>query len=398
MSQADRPVTTSSLSDNDPESLKMQRLLKQKELAEQKRRKQLELKGSILPTTGAASIPPGIRPNTARSPSFAEPASPKSPASATSNASSFDTEVKPYIPDDVLLIKSSNPKPNHSLKEKQSGVTNPTDKTPHDQTVKADGNEPRSGSYNQMSANDATDSEDSLQQAAGTSIAPSTQNTTNMQSSRPPEALAPQELSRVQNPKNESNDPEVSTGKAEASNRNQSAPNEPTEDSDDQDETADIKKNFLKKGSESTEEINERKALNGLTHREFIHKNAEVGQKMLCKIVRSKEGVGKQWYPYYEVFFEHPTMGDIFLMSARKRKKSASANYVISSTKLRDNKQKEDVVGKIRANFLGTSFTIYDSGMNPFKEKDSNSRSTSIRREYASVIFVSLLLKSCFLT
>ena len=47
-------------------------------------------------------------------------------------------------------------------------------------------------------------------------------------------------------------------------------------------------------------------------------------------------------------------------------------------------------MGKVRANFMGTEFTIYDQGENPKKTKDVN----QIRREMAAVLYESNVLGS----
>ena len=107
---------------------------------------------------------------------------------------------------------------------------------------------------------------------------------------------------------------------------------------------------------------------------------------MYCQIVRSKNGFDKL-YPCYEIYLEIPGKDPIFLMSARKRKKSKNANYIISTDRITSAKIKDDIVGKVRSNFIGTEFTVYDDGYNPFNEKKER-RSDIPRRELASIIYV----------
>ncbi len=59
----------------------------------------------------------------------------------------------------------------------------------------------------------------------------------------------------------------------------------------------------------------------------------------------------------------------VFLLAARRRKKSKSSNYLISLSVEHLSRDAEEFVGKVRANFVGTSFTVYDNGENPRKGK-----------------------------
>ena len=48
-------------------------------------------------------------------------------------------------------------------------------------------------------------------------------------------------------------------------------------------------------------------------------------------------------------------------------------------------------LGKVRSNFLGTEFTIYDRGLNP-KKKETYSNPDAIREEYGVILYASNLL------
>ncbi|KXS20334.1 Tub-domain-containing protein [Gonapodya prolifera JEL478] len=110
--------------------------------------------------------------------------------------------------------------------------------------------------------------------------------------------------------------------------------------------------------------------------RRWIMNPVPQGKKVLCKIVRHKEGI-ERIYPSYELFIEEPDESLTFVLAARKRKKSKSSNYVITTTRITSTKAKENVVAKVRSNFLGTEFTVYDDGRNPSPRKESRSRSGS---------------------
>ena len=95
----------------------------------------------------------------------------------------------------------------------------------------------------------------------------------------------------------------------------------------------------------------------------------------------------------YYVFLE---LGNQFLLAARKRKMQRTSNYVISLDQTDLERDSSSFVGKvrylcsflslvtkvIRANFVGTDFTVYDNGDNPSKGGNN------IRNELASVIYV----------
>lgn len=78
-----------------------------------------------------------------------------------------------------------------------------------------------------------------------------------------------------------------------------------------------------------------------------------------CRIVRDKSS---KLFPKYRLLLES---GPRFLMSARKRKKSKSSNYVLSFDEEDTARFSSNFAGKVRANFLGTEFTAYDKGQKP---------------------------------
>jgi len=52
-------------------------------------------------------------------------------------------------------------------------------------------------------------------------------------------------------------------------------------------------------------------------------------------------------------------------MCSKKKSLNKTSNYALYSNK---DEKKENFVGKVRSNFLGTEFLFYDTGVNP---KDS---------------------------
>lgn len=79
-----------------------------------------------------------------------------------------------------------------------------------------------------------------------------------------------------------------------------------------------------------------------------------------CNIVRKKDGFDKAYPKYYVYSFPN----ERFLMAAKKRPKNSTPNYMITMNK--DSFEKDNnSLGKLRSNFFGTEFNLYDTGKNP---------------------------------
>ena len=99
-----------------------------------------------------------------------------------------------------------------------------------------------------------------------------------------------------------------------------------------------------------------------------------------CHIVRDRSGM-KKLHPEYSLYLE--SGGDPkFLLAARKRKKNKTSNYLISMDPEDLHRNSGNFYGKVRSNFLGTEFTIYDRGEKPSKEGG-----LSMRQELAAVLY-----------
>eukprot|EP00062_Callorhinchus_milii_P027944 gi/632991871/ref/XP_007884822.1/ PREDICTED: tubby-related protein 3-like [Callorhinchus milii] len=72
-------------------------------------------------------------------------------------------------------------------------------------------------------------------------------------------------------------------------------------------------------------------------------------------------------YPTYYLHLERDDGKKIFLMAGRKRKKSKTSNYLISTDPTNLSRDGDSFIGKLRSNVLGTKFTVFDNGMNPDK-------------------------------
>ncbi len=118
---------------------------------------------------------------------------------------------------------------------------------------------------------------------------------------------------------------------------------------------------------------------------EFIQKPAPDGMSVKCRVQREKRGMERSMYPTYYLYLEMETISKkLFLLAARKRKKSRSSNYLISIDAKDLSREGKSFVGKLRSNFIGTSFTVYDSGVNPSSRKARTNKS-NIRQELAAV-------------
>ncbi|KAG2439214.1 hypothetical protein HXX76_004576 [Chlamydomonas incerta] len=95
----------------------------------------------------------------------------------------------------------------------------------------------------------------------------------------------------------------------------------------------------------------------------FLQQPGPKSGPVQCVIVRDR-GSAKM-YPRYSLFLEE---GRRFLLSARKRKKQTTSNYIISMDYEDLSRESGSFFGKVRANFVGTEFTVYDRGVKSGKK------------------------------
>lgn len=120
---------------------------------------------------------------------------------------------------------------------------------------------------------------------------------------------------------------------------------------------------------------------------EFVLRPAPEGQTVKCRVIREKRGVERSVYPAYYLFLEREEGGKkIFLLGARKRKKSKSSNYLISVDATDLSRKGENFIGKLRANFVGTSFTVFDNGLNP-TVREAMPDGSNVREELTGVMY-----------
>ncbi|XP_035879887.1 tubby-related protein 1 isoform X1 [Phyllostomus discolor] len=119
--------------------------------------------------------------------------------------------------------------------------------------------------------------------------------------------------------------------------------------------------------------------------REFVLQPAPQGRTVRCRLTRDKKGMDRGLYPSY--FLHLDTDKKVFLLAGRKRKRSKTANYLISSDPTNLSRGGENFVGKLRSNLLGNRFTVFDNGQNPHRGGGGGADVGSLRQELAAVIY-----------
>nr|XP_055246241.1 tubby-related protein 1 isoform X5 [Gorilla gorilla gorilla] len=117
--------------------------------------------------------------------------------------------------------------------------------------------------------------------------------------------------------------------------------------------------------------------------REFVLRPAPQGRTVRCRLTRDKKGMDRGMYPSY--FLHLDTEKKVFLLAGRKRKRSKTANYLISIDPTNLSRGGENFIGKLRSNLLGNRFTVFDNGQNPQRGYSTNV--ASLRQELAAVIY-----------
>ncbi|XP_037699355.1 tubby-related protein 1 isoform X5 [Choloepus didactylus] len=117
---------------------------------------------------------------------------------------------------------------------------------------------------------------------------------------------------------------------------------------------------------------------------EFVLQPAPLGRTVRCRLTRDKKGMDRGLYPSY--FLHLDTEKKVFLLAGRKRKRSKTANYLISSDPTNLSRGGENFIGKLRSNLLGNRFTVFDNGQNPHR-RGGSADVGSLRQELAAVIY-----------
>lgn len=125
----------------------------------------------------------------------------------------------------------------------------------------------------------------------------------------------------------------------------------------------------------------------------FLTSPVPDGVTIQCYVNRNKGGFKNMLYPKYELFMKDE---DVFLLAAKKRSKNKTSNYIVSKERTDLSKESPNFMGKVRANFLGTEFTLYDDGASPssFTDVQAEASTANIRSELGVVFYKSNILGS----
>jgi Tub family len=170
-----------------------------------------------------------------------------------------------------------------------------------------------------------------------------------------------------------------------------------------------------------------------------VPKNAGI---IYCRIERDRSGLTGKWYPSYYLYLQvketadnniantlaagHSSSSsggsaagagknlpkgvtstaDIFLLASKKRTANKTSNYLLSMDKRDLNRDSDSFLGKVRSNYFGTEFTIFDDGLAPSDAAAAAAAATkkglkggrgseskmALRQEIASVQYASNVL------
>lgn len=114
--------------------------------------------------------------------------------------------------------------------------------------------------------------------------------------------------------------------------------------------------------------------------RPMLHRPLRRGDPVRqCYVIRNRSG-RNMIHPLYTLYSED---GGRFMMAAKKRMGNKTSNYLLSMDPKPTDRKSENVVGKLRANWSGSGYAIYDAGINPEKAVTD----TAVRKELGILTF-----------
>ncbi|KAI6048340.1 TULP3 [Marmota monax] len=119
---------------------------------------------------------------------------------------------------------------------------------------------------------------------------------------------------------------------------------------------------------------------------DFAYSPAPRGVTVKCRITRDKKGMDRGLFPTYFMHLEKDENRKIFLLAGRKRKKSKTSNYLISTDATDLSREGESYIGKLRSNLMGTKFTVYDHGVSPVRAQGLVEKAHT-RQELAAICY-----------
>ena len=100
--------------------------------------------------------------------------------------------------------------------------------------------------------------------------------------------------------------------------------------------------------------------------RSLLLKPCPKGEGMVQCCIRRNKGIKNALFPEYRMYLKsNNSKTETFLMTSKKRSGNKTSNYLISMSRNDHDKNSDSILGKLRSNFLGTEYMIYDHGKNP---------------------------------
>ncbi|OWZ21171.1 hypothetical protein PHMEG_0004306 [Phytophthora megakarya] len=98
--------------------------------------------------------------------------------------------------------------------------------------------------------------------------------------------------------------------------------------------------------------------------RSFVMRSPTQGAAAIrCYVERDRQGLNRL-HPIFRLYLES---GKQFLLCAQKRASSKTSNYLLAMEQTPTNRRSNFIVGKLRSNWSGSEYTMYDDGMSPSK-------------------------------
>lgn len=170
---------------------------------------------------------------------------------------------------------------------------------------------------------------------------------------------------------NESSDSEADDDEGPEGNSKTSLPSSlPHDDDSGIDDSISVKAALALQSSESFRQpldLTTLLATRADVHRFVTHPVPRTAGAMHCYIKRRKTGAGKL-YPEYCLYTRQ---GGHFLMAAKKQANNKTSNYHVTLNDRDFAKESPDYLGKLRANFVGTEFQLFDHGSNSSNSSSS---------------------------
>ena len=101
----------------------------------------------------------------------------------------------------------------------------------------------------------------------------------------------------------------------------------------------------------------------------FVTQPPPKGKMVQCTIMRDKTKLVKKFSPKYHVYISGTQH---YIMTGKKRGIKASSSYYIGTEKNNFEKGADHLVAKLKSNFWGTQFNVFDMGENPSKTSNVN--------------------------